>query len=131
MNTLFSNKMQAKGQGLVEYAIIIALVAIVVVSVVGVFGKKVSCVFQGINKSLDGAGQACGELGSGPQDFGSAQWKNGFDKATPINAYCGSEGSGAKYNLYSINAGSYSYYIASGQPWTGSGSTFMNTGTCS
>ena len=40
-----------KGQGLVEYAIIIALVAIVVV-VVGAFGSKTGDTFSAINNSL-------------------------------------------------------------------------------
>lgn len=129
MNKLFSNKKNEKGQGLVEYAIILALVAIVVIGVMRVIGPKIGNTFSTINNSLPG-GNAVAAAPSGPQDFGSTQWKNGFDTATPINAYCGSEGSGANYNLYNINAGSYTYYIASGQPWTGSGSTFMNTGTC-
>lgn len=135
MNNLFSKSNQEKGQGLVEYAIILALVAIVVLGTMKVLGPKIACTYDKVNNSLPGeasSSSTCsGSAPSGPQNFGSAQWKNGFDQATPINAYCGSEGTGASYNLYSINAGSYSYYIASGTPWTGSGSTFMRTGTCS
>jgi len=41
-----------KGQGLVEYAIIIAFVAIVVIVVVGFFGEKVGNTFSTINSSL-------------------------------------------------------------------------------
>ena len=41
-----------KGQGLVEYAIIIAFVAIVVIVVVGLFGEKVGNTFSTINSSL-------------------------------------------------------------------------------
>ena len=41
-----------KGQGLVEYAIIIALVAIVVVVVVGAFGSKTGDTFSAINNSV-------------------------------------------------------------------------------
>jgi len=47
---LFSPK--EKGQGLVEYAIIIALIAIVVIAVVGTVGKKVNNTFNSIGKSL-------------------------------------------------------------------------------
>lgn len=41
-----------KGQGLVEYAIIIALIAIVVIAIVGVLGKKVNNSFNSITNSL-------------------------------------------------------------------------------
>ena len=41
-----------KGQGLVEYAIIIALIAIVVIAVVGTLGKKVNTTFKSIGNSL-------------------------------------------------------------------------------
>ncbi len=41
-----------KGQGLVEYAIIIAFVAIIVIVVVGLFGEKVGNTFSTINNSL-------------------------------------------------------------------------------
>ena len=125
-----------KGQGLVEYAIILALVAVVVIAVMSIFGEKICTTMESVSNSLPGEGNSvsvCGKVAdapSGPQDFGSTQWKNGFDTATPINNFCASEGSGTGYNFYSIDAGTYSYYIASGQPWTGSGATFMNTGTC-
>lgn len=41
-----------KGQGLVEYAIIIAFVAIVVIAVVRLFGAQVGTTFSSINSSL-------------------------------------------------------------------------------
>ena len=41
-----------KGQGLVEYAIIIAFIAIVVVVVVQLFGTRVGTTFSSINSSL-------------------------------------------------------------------------------
>jgi len=41
-----------KGQGLVEYAIIIALIAIVVITVFGTLGKKVNNTFNSIGNSL-------------------------------------------------------------------------------
>ena len=43
-----------KGQGLVEYAIILALIAIVVVAVVGLLGKKVNNTFNSITTSMPG-----------------------------------------------------------------------------
>jgi len=41
-----------KGQGLVEYAIILALIAIVVVVVVGTLGKKVNNTFSTVNSLM-------------------------------------------------------------------------------
>ena len=41
-----------RGQGLVEYAIIIALIAIVVIAIVGVVGKKVNNTFNSITNSM-------------------------------------------------------------------------------
>jgi len=42
-----------KGQGLVEYAIILALVAIVVIAVMRILGPKIGTTFSSINSSLD------------------------------------------------------------------------------
>ena len=41
-----------KGQGLVEYAIILALVAIVVIAVMQILGPKIGNTFSTINSSL-------------------------------------------------------------------------------
>jgi len=41
-----------KGQGLVEYAIILALIAIVVIAVMTTLGKKVNNTFNSIGNSL-------------------------------------------------------------------------------
>ena len=49
-NMLFALK--EKGQGLVEYAIILALIAIVVIAVMGILGKKVNNTFNSISESL-------------------------------------------------------------------------------
>jgi pilus assembly protein Flp/PilA len=43
---------EEKGQGLVEYAILIAFVAIVVVVVVRILGPKVGNVFSTVNSSF-------------------------------------------------------------------------------
>ena len=49
---LFAPK--AKGQGLVEYALILVLVAIVVIAVLMVLGPVIGNVFSSINSSLSG-----------------------------------------------------------------------------
>ena len=50
MSMLFAPK--EKGQGLVEYAIIIALIAIVVIAIMTSLGKKVNNTFNSIDASL-------------------------------------------------------------------------------
>jgi pilus assembly protein Flp/PilA len=43
---------QERGQGLVEYAIIVVLVAVVVIAIVRMLGPKVGNIFSTINSSL-------------------------------------------------------------------------------
>lgn len=42
-----------EGQGLVEYALIIALVAIVVLAAISILGKKVSNVYTNVGEALN------------------------------------------------------------------------------
>jgi pilus assembly protein Flp/PilA len=55
MKKLSRNKKQ-KGQGLVEYALILVLVAIVVIAALMVLGPIIGNVFSGVNSSLSGIG---------------------------------------------------------------------------
>ena len=133
-----------KGQGMTEYALILVLVPVVTIVALMLLGPLVGNVFSSINSSVSifGGGNenngAATNGNGGEQDFGSTQWKNGWDEETPINNYCTSEGTGAGYNFYSVNeynptSGSYSYYIASGYPQPSSPNstkTFLRTGTC-
>jgi pilus assembly protein Flp/PilA len=50
MGMLFVPK--ERGQGLVEYALILVLIAIVVIAVIGVLGSEISNVFQNIANTL-------------------------------------------------------------------------------
>ena len=50
---LFSNSKHERGQGLVEYAIIVALVAVVVIGVMRIVGPKVGNTFSTVNTALD------------------------------------------------------------------------------
>ena len=43
---------QEKGQGLVEYAIILSFVAIVVIAVVSLLGPRVGTIYSTVNSSL-------------------------------------------------------------------------------
>lgn len=44
-----------KGQGLVEYALIIVLIAIVVIVALGLLGDQITNVFENITNTLGGA----------------------------------------------------------------------------
>jgi pilus assembly protein Flp/PilA len=52
MDMLFSAK--EKGQGMVEYALIIVLIAVVVIAILIVVGTQVSTVFSQISSGLKG-----------------------------------------------------------------------------
>jgi len=53
MFSFSSIQKQEKGQGLVEYAIILALVAIVVIGAMRILGPKVGNTFSTVNSSMD------------------------------------------------------------------------------
>ncbi|MCJ7696545.1 MAG: Flp family type IVb pilin [Anaerolineaceae bacterium] len=53
---LDSIKSQEKGQGLIEYALIILLVSIVVILVLTLLGDQIQAVFTSITTTLGGAG---------------------------------------------------------------------------
>jgi pilus assembly protein Flp/PilA len=44
-----------EGQGLVEYALILVLIAIVVIGILTLLGNQVSTVFSNVNSGLGGA----------------------------------------------------------------------------
>lgn len=50
---LFEKKEMEKGQGLVEYALILVLVAIAVIVVLGLLGDQIDAVFQRITEALN------------------------------------------------------------------------------
>ena len=56
MKTLFFQTKRQKGQGLVEYALILVLVAIVVIAALMILGPVIGNVFSQINNSLSGVG---------------------------------------------------------------------------
>jgi pilus assembly protein Flp/PilA len=52
MHSLISHKKKRKGQGLVEYALILVLVAIVVIAALMILGPIIGNVFSKVNSSL-------------------------------------------------------------------------------
>jgi len=51
-STKLTRLLRTKGQGLVEYALILVLIAIVVIGILTLLGNKVSTVFSNINSGL-------------------------------------------------------------------------------
>jgi len=56
MHSLSSRKKNRKGQGLVEYALILVLVAIVVIAALLILGPIIGEVFSSVNSSLSSVG---------------------------------------------------------------------------
>jgi len=52
MSTRGSMRLRSAGQGLVEYALIIALVAVVVIGTLILLGPQISSIFQNISNNL-------------------------------------------------------------------------------
>ena len=82
MNRSISNKKRRpefaegheKGQGLVEYALILVLIAIVVIAALMVLGPIIGNVFSDINSSLEGVGGGGGG--------GGTNWSAGNNSST-------------------------------------------------
>ena len=68
-----------KGQGLVEYALILVLVAIVVIAVLMLLGPIIGNVFSTINDSLSGVGQFSSKRARGPVNIGPLCFNKGGD----------------------------------------------------
>jgi len=122
MNKLFSDSKQEKGQGLVEYAIILSLVAIAVIAVMRIMGPKVCNTFDTVNNSLPGgsgsSGSNCGggnTVGTGPLVYGTDVFST---NAQVCNAAGLSSGSTATFwgQYPTMNNGNAFY-------WTGSNTT--------
>ena len=103
MFSLSSASKHEKGQGLVEYAIILALVAIVVIAVMSVFGQKTCFALNSVANALPGEGSmdACGT----PYDAGDTGGSNlnpeGYDNPhAVIDAYCAGSSSGSQLDIY-------------------------------
>jgi pilus assembly protein Flp/PilA len=135
---MFSKINKEKGQGLVEYAIILALVAIVVIASMKFLGPKISCTFDKINNSLPGqSGSSSSDCGTASQPSGPSgqNFHNGvawsdYTQASAVNHYCSDYGlpSGTGYNLYKDETSTGTYYVATG--YADAFGTFQGTGAC-
>jgi pilus assembly protein Flp/PilA len=132
---MFSNKKNEKGQGLVEYAIILALVAIVVIGVMRILGPKIGCTFSGINASLPGGSGSSSSNCSASSGGGAyANWQSipRMGSAYATEYFCNTAGSGHAYNAWTVGSG---WDITAGtdvpQSSINSGNaTLLSSGTC-
>jgi pilus assembly protein Flp/PilA len=120
MNKLFLNKKQEKGQGLVEYAIILALIAIVTIGVMTTLGKKTCNAFSSIGNSLDGGtSSACSSVAAAP----TAIPATAMPVSIPVTITCPSSGAVDVKNMsggpngasFNCAAGSSYTYTVTGQ----------------
>lgn len=95
MNKFFSNNKQQKGQGLVEYAIILALVAIVVIGAMRVFGPEIGNTFSSITNSLPGGSVAAAPTTAPAQPTGTCylrwtgtRWVHWYDNTPEVPGVC-------------------------------------------
>ena len=95
MNQKIIKQKNQKGQGLVEYALILVLVAIVVIAALMVLGPKIGGIFSKVNSSLSGIGVAPAAAAAAPAGCPNAAHPAGY--ATALNdpngpCYCPTHG---------------------------------------
>ena len=93
-----SSKKHEKGQGLVEYALILVLVAIVVIAALTVLGPRVGNVFSKINNSIVNSGGAAAvvptvaptavSLGTCYLRWTGTQWVHWYDNTPEVPGAC-------------------------------------------
>ena len=135
MNKLFSNKKQEKGQGLVEYAIILALVAIVVIAVMRVMGPKVGCTFSSINNSIPGGSGSSGSNCGGADAFATTWSAPRMGAYYAGEQFCVGKPTGTAFNVINVGSG---WFVAGGSGTTpgsypgpeSSFATLDSSGTC-
>jgi pilus assembly protein Flp/PilA len=102
-----SHNKKEKGQGLVEYALILVLVAIVVIAVLMLLGPIIGNVFSTINGSLSsfsgGGGVAADPYAAYADDIMASGTWNAQDA---INQWCYGKPSGTPYKHYYWGIGS-------------------------
>ena len=135
MYNRFKNlKNQEKGQGLVEYALILVLVAIVVIAALMILGPIIGNVFSKINSSLSTVSTG-GSSSSAPVNtaYNNHTAIARMGQTAAIEAFCNTAGSGAAYNSYSVGSG-WDQTTGPNVPQSslngGGFSQLVSTGTC-
>jgi len=95
-----------KGQGLVEYAILLTLIAVLAIGTIAVLGNKNCNTFNSINNSLGNASTTgCKAAGTNLTTYNSEQ--------AAISAVCAGKPKKTNYFLYSREIGGNKTYIPS------------------
>ena len=127
---MFNFNRKEKGQGLVEYALILVLIAIVVIAAMQALGTTVDGTFTSVDTALGGEGSGGdNSAGNTLTNFGYQYYHHGQTEDAAISAYCNIADvpSGAGYNLYThTNEG----YTVDGYGQDFPEITFQRTGTC-
>lgn len=126
-------KKQEKGQGLVEYSLILVLVSIVVIAALMVLGPKIGCLFSSINGSLSGqAGGSCASSGSTNTAYNNHTAIPRMGEPYAVTAFCNTAGSGASYVNYNVGSGWWQTAGPGVSPSTinGGNNAVASTGTC-
>ena len=131
MKSLSSKSKKEKGQGLVEYALILVLVAIVVIAALMVLGPIIGNVFSKVNSSLSGAGAGGGSLVSGV----SAPLTWGGDVFNNASEVCAAGGVSSGNTAYTWTANSSmsngdTFYITGSSTAPASGYVLGGSTTC-
>ena len=120
MNTLSFNKKQEKGQGLVEYALILVLVAIVSIVVLTLLGNSTSGKFGAIVVRITGDSTPNTSILNANLEFCGAYPNMGKSSLTPavaavtFSTYVGTDGNGNDVYITGTKAPSGFELISSG-----------------
>jgi pilus assembly protein Flp/PilA len=91
------HKKEEKGQGLVEYALILVLVAVVVIAAMMVLGPRIGNIFSKVNSSISGVGSIApaAQQAAPTQNLGTCylrwtgtQWVHWYDNQPEIPGVC-------------------------------------------
>ena len=122
------------GQGLVEYALILVLVAIVVIAILLLLGPVVGNVFSNITCNLQGGSCTVVSAPGAPSDPYADYWATAayepYGTASSINYFCNETAPGTSYKVYDAGSG---WRVAGGSATNASdraGHTQIGTGTC-
>lgn len=117
----FNNlKKKEKGQGLVEYALILVLVAIVVIAALMILGPIIGNVFSNINSSLGDLGSNGGGGGGNPIVSAPPDPPASVEGDAARRQYC------AERPGYT---GGVNWGFAGGHTWTNNGQTYTVDGS--
>ena len=109
MLSLFSTSKHEKGQGLVEYVILLTLVAVLAIGTMTIMGNKSCNTFSSINNSLPNSGTSsstgCKAAGTNLTTYTNEQ--------AARNAVCASKPKQTNYFLYSREINGNKTYISS------------------